>query len=79
MYFYPCLCVDVLSQLKKISLSVSQEHGQVINGQRELHTMSFYPLLQNPEEKKEIVQGREKRDIRIRIIYMWITKPEEPQ
>lgn len=41
--------------------------------------MSFYPLLQNPEEEKEIVQGREKRDIRIRIIYMWITKPEELQ
>lgn len=41
--------------------------------------MSFCPLPQNPEEKKEIVQGRERRDIRIRIIYMWITKPEELQ
>lgn len=40
--------------------------------------MSFCPLLQNPEEKK-IVQGQERRDIRIRIIYMWITKPEELQ
>lgn len=30
-------------------------------------------------EKKEIVQGRERRDVRIRIIYMWITKPEELQ
>lgn len=29
--------------------------------------------------KKEIVQGQESRDIRIRIIYMWITKPEELQ
>lgn len=71
--------MDVLSQLKKISLSVSQELGQLINGQRELYTMSFCPLLQNPEEKKEIVQGQERRDIRIRIIYMWITKPEELQ
>lgn len=79
MYCYPCQHVDVLSQLKKISLSVSEEHGQLINGQRELHTMSFCPLLQNHEEKKEIVQGRERRDIRIRIIYMWITKPEELQ
>lgn len=41
--------------------------------------MSFCPLPQNPEEKKEIVQGQERRDIRIRIIYMWITKPEELQ
>lgn len=71
--------MDVLSQLQKISLSVSREHGQLINGQRELHTMSFCPLLKNPEEKTAIVQGQGRMDIRLRIIYMWITKPEELQ
>lgn len=41
--------------------------------------MSFCPLLQDPEEKTAIVQGQGRMDIRIRIIYMWITKPEELQ